>query len=76
MFIYGIDADAAFTILRTRSQQYNVKLRVVAEQLAKELVELSRSTSSGQGPASGGIIMAAHRRIADAPGSGSGINDK
>ena len=33
MVIYNIDADAAFELLKWRSQQTNTKLRVLAEQL-------------------------------------------
>jgi hypothetical protein len=65
MFIYGIDADAAFEILRAQSQQHNVKLRVIAEQLSKDLVELSQSKSSLQRLKSDGVLMTAHRRIAN-----------
>lgn len=41
MLIYRIDADAAFELLRWRSQETNVKLRVVAEQLAADFLSLS-----------------------------------
>jgi AmiR/NasT family two-component response regulator len=40
MFVYGIDADAAFGILRKQSQDHNVKLRLIAEQMSKDLREL------------------------------------
>ena len=33
MAVYNIDADAALDILKERSQQTNIKLRVLAEQL-------------------------------------------
>jgi AmiR/NasT family two-component response regulator len=33
MYVYQIDADAAFDLLRWRSQETNVKLRALAEQL-------------------------------------------
>ncbi len=33
MVVYGIDAAAAFDLLRWRSQQANVKLRLLAEQI-------------------------------------------
>jgi hypothetical protein len=65
MFIYGVDADAAFEILRTRSQRHNVKLRSVAEQLSRELVELTKSNTSLERLKSDGVLMAAHRRIAN-----------
>ena len=44
MFVYGIDADEAFTVLRAQSQDHNVKLRLVAEQVVADMVELARGT--------------------------------
>jgi hypothetical protein len=37
MILYGIDADAAFAVLRWRSQELNVKLHAVAAQLVADL---------------------------------------
>ena len=37
MLAYGIDAQAAFDLLRWRSQQTNAKLRFLAEQLIADL---------------------------------------
>ena len=37
MLAFGIDADAAFDVLRQQSQHHNVKLRAFAEQLTKDL---------------------------------------
>lgn len=31
MFIYGIDADSAFEMLRQQSRQHEIKLRLIAE---------------------------------------------
>jgi AmiR/NasT family two-component response regulator len=31
VFIYGIDADEAFDILRRQSQQHNIKVGLIAE---------------------------------------------
>ncbi|HTI73564.1 MAG TPA: PAS and ANTAR domain-containing protein [Mycobacterium sp.] len=39
--VYGIDADVAFEILKWRSQQSNVKLRVVAERLVSAFRAMS-----------------------------------
>ena len=33
MLVYRVDADAAFELLKWRSQEANVKLRILAEQL-------------------------------------------
>jgi hypothetical protein len=40
MFIYGIDADEVFDLLCRQSQDDNIKLLVIAEQMLKDLVEL------------------------------------
>jgi hypothetical protein len=37
MLVYDIDADAAFQILRWRSQELNIKISALARHLAKEL---------------------------------------
>ncbi|NMD55669.1 MULTISPECIES: PAS and ANTAR domain-containing protein [Tsukamurella] len=43
MFVYGLPADRAFDLLRWRSQESNIKLRVLAEQLLADV--------AGEGPA-------------------------
>jgi ANTAR domain len=63
MFVYGIDADAAFDLLRKQSQQHNIKLRLLAEQTLKDLVELSTKNSLGRRLASDGLLLTAHQRI-------------
>jgi fructose-specific component phosphotransferase system IIB-like protein len=40
MLIYRINADSAFELLKWRSQETNTKLRVLAEQIAKDFLEL------------------------------------
>ena len=40
MYIYGIGPDAAFDLLRWRSQEANVKLRVLAEQVLADVLTL------------------------------------
>ena len=64
MFIFGIDADGAFDALRMQSQEHNVKLSLVAEQVVKDLIELSRTNGPKRQLALGGLIAAASRRIA------------
>jgi len=39
--VYGLDADAAFEILKWRSQQSNMKLRTVAERLVSTFRAMS-----------------------------------
>jgi hypothetical protein len=64
MFVYGIDADAAFDVLRKQSQQHNIKLRLIAEQIFKDLVELSTTDKLGHRLAFDGLLLTAHQRIA------------
>jgi hypothetical protein len=42
MFVFGVDAEAAFQVLRWQSQHHNVKLRALAEQIARDLLAMSR----------------------------------
>ncbi|MDT5076783.1 MAG: hypothetical protein QOJ80_1420 [Mycobacterium sp.] len=66
MFIYGVDADEAFAMLRWESQHRNVKLRLLAEQISKDLEELSKSQATGRRLSSNGVLFAAHQRVAAA----------
>ncbi|WP_293241234.1 ANTAR domain-containing protein [Mycolicibacterium sp.] len=65
MFIYGIDADAAFDLLRWQSQQHNVKLRLIAEQIAKDVAELARTTPLRDRITHDRLLLTAHQRIAN-----------
>jgi ANTAR domain-containing protein len=42
MSVYGIGADSAFDLLKWRSQDGNVKLRLVAEQITRDFVALAQ----------------------------------
>jgi hypothetical protein len=75
MLVYGIDADAAFDLLKWRSHESNVKLRRLAEQIAKDF---SAVRDKGIGSRSGfdHVLLTAHLRLAEggdaatAPASG------
>ena len=64
MFVYGIDVDAAFDLLRRQSQQHDIKLRLLAEQIMNDLVELSTNSSLAGRLAFDGPLLTAHQRIA------------
>jgi hypothetical protein len=64
MFLYGVDADAAFEMLRSQSQQHNVKLRLIAEQIMKDLVQLGGTGTPPSRTSSDGVIARAHQQIA------------
>ena len=66
MFVYGIDADEAFQRLREQSQQHNVKLRLVANQVSQDLVRLARSSSPSRRMEHDLLLRTAHQRISDA----------
>ena len=64
MFVYGVDADEAFALLRKQSQDHNVKVNLLAEQVVKDLVELTRTTRRPDtASASFALIDTAHDRI-------------
>ena len=63
MLVYGVDADEAFHVLRKQSQDHNVKLNLVAEQVTKDLVELSRNKGPVRQLALGGLVDTASQRI-------------
>ncbi len=65
MFVYGIDADEAFDLMRAQSQQHNVKLRDIAAQILQDMVQLARSKGPARRLAFDGMMLTAHRRIAD-----------
>jgi len=66
MFVYGIDADEAFSRLREQSQQHNVKLRLIARQVSADLVALARTSSPQRRMQHDLLLRTAHQRIADA----------
>jgi hypothetical protein len=66
MFVYGIDADEAFDILRSQSQQHNVKLQLVVEQVVKDLVELAKNKDPARRVAFDEVLRTAQQRISNA----------
>jgi fructose-specific component phosphotransferase system IIB-like protein len=64
MYVYRIDADAAFELLRWRSQEANVKLRALAEQLLVDVRTLTHDEGSlPSRPAFDQLLLTAHHRI-------------
>lgn len=68
MLTCGIDADAAFALLRHQSQHHNVKLRVIAEQVTTDLRALTALTSLASRLGVDGVLPTAPERIVDATG--------
>jgi PAS domain S-box-containing protein len=50
MVVYDLTADAAFAVLRWRSQELNIKLHVVAQTLAETLPTLLRTSDQTRAP--------------------------
>ncbi|MCW2650697.1 MAG: RNA-binding protein with domain [Mycobacterium sp.] len=63
MAIYGIDAPAAFQLLRWRSQEANVKLKVVAEQVAADFVALGGGETLPPRVTYDNMLLTTDRRI-------------
>ncbi|MFE3099461.1 PAS and ANTAR domain-containing protein [Nocardia tengchongensis] len=62
MLVYGISAEQAFGILAWRSQDTNVKLRLLATQLVAELPSIADS-SAGLRTRFDHLLLTAHERI-------------
>jgi len=66
MLIYRVDADAAFELLRWRSQETNVKLRILAEQVLADFAELSYEETLPPRSTFDHLLLTAHHRVAAA----------
>jgi PAS domain S-box-containing protein len=62
MAIYGIDESAAFDVLKWRSQETNVKLRLLAEQIAADFVATAQESTLPRSTHDN-LLLTAHRRI-------------
>lgn len=62
MLIYRISADAAFDLLKWRSQETNTKLRVLAEQLAKDFLGLDYAETLPNRAILDRLLLTAHLR--------------
>jgi len=63
MVIYGIDEPAAFELLKWRSQDTNVKLRLLAQQVAADFLTLSGNETLPPRSAYDNVLLTAHLRI-------------
>jgi PAS domain S-box-containing protein len=67
MLIYGLTEDAAFELLRWLSQQHNVKLRRLAEQIVIDFTAADRSALAKAQPMFDQLLLTTHRRAAGGP---------
>lgn len=63
MVIYRIDADAAFELLKWRSQETNTKLRLLAEQLARDVLDLDYTETFPNRVVFDRLLLTTHHRI-------------
>lgn len=67
MLVYGISESAAFDLLKWLSQEANVKLRPLAEQIAEDFRNAGLPLDNQ--PAFDHLILTAHQRVAQTEGS-------
>ena len=64
MYVYGIGPDAAFDILKWRSQDANIKLRALAEQLVADIHTIKHDDGSPLSrPTFDQLLLTAHERV-------------
>jgi hypothetical protein len=64
MYVYRIDAEAAFELLRWRSQESKIKLRALAEQVLADVRTLTHDEDSlPSRPAFDRLLLTAHQRV-------------
>lgn len=63
MLIYRINAEAAFDLLKWRSQETNTKLRALAEQIVKEFLALSYDEELPARVVYDRLLLTAHTRV-------------
>jgi hypothetical protein len=66
MAVYRIDADAAFELLKWRSQMTNTKLRALSEQIVADFLAMEDNTGPAGRPKYDELLVTAHLRIASA----------
>jgi PAS domain S-box-containing protein len=63
MLIYRINADSAFELLKWRSQETNVKLRILAEQIVKDFLGLTYDEVLPARAVYDRLLLTAHLRV-------------
>jgi PAS domain S-box-containing protein len=71
MLIYGIDADRAFELLKWRSQETNIKLRLLAERLKHDFLSLTSDHSLPSRASCDRVFLTADRPLSDGDGLAS-----
>jgi hypothetical protein len=68
MLVYRISAEAAFDLLKWRSQATNVKLRAIGQQIVKDFLALSYSDVLPPRSSYDQLLLTAHERVAGVEG--------
>lgn len=63
MLVYGMDEAAAFELLKWRSQETNVKLKLLAAQIADDFLTLTGSAGLPAPSAFDKLLLTAHERV-------------
>jgi hypothetical protein len=63
MLIYRINADSAFELLKWRSQETNIKLRVLAEQIVKDFLGARDGEELPARAVYDRLLLTAHLRV-------------
>ena len=63
MLVYRINAEAAFELLKWRSQETNTKLRALAEQIVKDFLQLSYDEVLPARAVYDRLLLTAHSRV-------------
>ncbi|MGH3726269.1 MAG: PAS and ANTAR domain-containing protein [Mycobacterium sp.] len=63
MLIYRLSADSAFELMKWRSQETNVKLRVLAEQIVIDFLALDYDKTLPSRPEYDRLLLTAHQRV-------------
>src|SRR5258707_2423883 len=72
MMVYRVDADAAFDLLKWRSQEANIKLRLLAEQLLSDFQALNYEDTLPERPVFDQLLLTVQNRVRrDAPSTPS-----
>ena len=72
MAIYGVDTETAFETLKWRSQETNVKLRRLAQQVVIDFASATANLTLPQRAVYDNLLLTAHQRIAETPVEGNG----
>ncbi|PXX07269.1 PAS domain S-box-containing protein [Mycolicibacterium moriokaense] len=63
MYVYRVDAGAAFDVLKWRSQETNIKLRDLAEQLLADIRTLKHDDSASYRAGFDRLLLTTHHRV-------------